>query len=843
MAANLHPCPPVSATPNCIIPTSPNHSKHTPSHHFRGGLFRNCKTMDELRQLHCYVSKQGVIRKQSAVTKLISACVEMGTWESMDYARKAFNIFEEDGEENVTLFMYNSLIRGCSAAGLCDEAVSLYIQMKGAGFLPDNFTFPFVLSACAKAAAFLQGVQLHGALMKIGLEGDMFVANSLIHLYGEAGEVSFARKVFDGMLERNVVSWTSLICGYGRTDSSREAVALFFQMIEAGVGPNSVTMVCVISACAKLKDVELAKRIHAYIEESEMELNTQMVNALVDMYMKYGEIGAAKRLYNGCVDKNLVLCNTIMSNFARHGMPNEVLAILVGMFREDLRPDRVSLLSTISACGQMGDYLLGKCCHNYALRHGYEAWDNICNAMIDMYMKFGKQELACRVFDGMSNKTIISWNSLLAGYIKNRDVGSAREIFNEMPGKDIVSWNTMVNALVQESMFKEAIELFREMQTKEMEADRVTMVEVASACGYLGALDLAKWIYAYIVKNNIYCDMLLETALVDMFARCGDSRSAMEVFDNMNIKDVYAWTAAIGAMTVDGNGERAIELYNEMLRQGIKPDQVVFVNILTACSHGGFVEQGQYIFESMKQHGISPQIVHYGCMVDLLGRKGKLEEALDIIKSMPMKPNGIIWGSLLAACRTHKNLDMATFAAERLAEVAPERTGIHVLLSNIYASAGKWADVANVRLQLRDKGVQKTPGSSLIEVDGVIHEFTSGDRSHPENYDIDMMLEEVTCRLGDAGYVPDLTNVLLDVNEQEKQYLLNRHSEKLAMAYGLISTEKHVRIRVMKNLRMCSDCHAFAKYISEVYGREITVRDNNRFHFFRHGSCSCGDYW
>ena len=841
MAANLFPT--ISIPPNFIKPTTQNDSKHTPPHHFQIGLFKSCKTIDELGQLHCYALKQGLIRKQSTVTKLISTCVEMGTSESLDFARKAFELFHEDGEANVTLFMYNLLIRGYSAAGLYDEAISLYVQMIEFGFMPDNFTFPFVLSACAKTAAFVEGIQLHGALLKIGLEGDMFVANSLIHLYAEGGEFLFARKVFDGMLERNVVSWTSLICGYSRTDFFGEAVALFFQMIEAGVKPNSVTMVCVISACAKLKDLELAKRLHAYIEESEMELNTHMVNALADMFMKCGETGAAKRLYDECVDKNLVLCNTIMSNYARHGMPNEVLAVLVDMLQLDLRPDRVSLLPAISACGQMGDYLLGKCCHNYSLRNGYEGWDNVCNAMIDMYMKCGKQEMAYRVFDGMLNKTIVSWNSLLVGYIRNKDLESARKIFNEMPEKDIVSWNTMLNALVQESMFDEAIELFREMQLKEIKVDRVTMVEVASACGNLGALELAKWVYSHIVKNAIYCDMLLETALVDMFARCGDPHSAMNVFNNMHRKDVSAWTAAIGAMAVNGNGDRAIELYNEMLRQGVKPDQVVFVNILTACSHGGFVEQGEHIFESMKQHGLSPQIVHYGCMVDLLGRAGKLEEALDIIESMPMRPNGIIWGSLLAACRTHKNIDMATFAAERLAEVAPEKTGIHILLSNIYASAEKWDDVANVRLQLKEKGVQKMPGSSSIQVDGVIHEFTSGDRSHPENYSIDMMLNEITSRLGDVGYVPDVTNVLLDVNEQEKQYLLNRHSEKLAVAYGLISTKKHVPIRVMKNLRMCSDCHSFAKYISKVYHREITVRDNNRFHVFRQGSCSCGDYW
>ncbi|XVF28789.1 hypothetical protein REPUB_Repub15cG0061800 [Reevesia pubescens] len=242
-------------------------------------------------------------------------------------------------------------------------------------------------------------------------------------------------------------------------------------------------------------------------------------------------------------------------------------------------------------------------------------------------------------------------------------------------------------------------------------------------------------------------------------------------------------------------------------------------------------------------HGISHQIVHYGCMVDLLGRAGLFEEALDLIKSMPMEPNDVIWGSLLAACRLHRNVDIAGYAAERIKELASERTGIQVLLSNIYASAGQWTDVAKVRRQLKEKGAQKVPGSSSIEINGEIHKFTSGDESHPEMIHIAPMLDEMHCRVKAAGHAPDLTNVLLNVDEQEKEYLLSRHGEKLSMAFGLISTNQGMPIRVVKNLRICSDCHSFAKLVSKIYDREIIVRDNNRFHFFQGGACSCNDYW
>ncbi|GAB4843348.1 Pentatricopeptide repeat-containing protein At3g22690 [Ancistrocladus abbreviatus] len=807
-------------------------------------LLENCKSIDELRQLHCHLTKIGLSHHPPAISKLITTCTDMATLPSSQHARKAFELFLQDEQTIGTVFMWNSLLRGFSLAGSFHEAILLFLEMTNKGVTPDNFTFPFVLSACARYGASSEGLQVHGLVVKLGFVDDRFISNCLIHFYGQLGEMGCAQKVFDEMCERNVVSWTSLICGYGRGDFPKEAVSLFFLMVEEGIQPNAVTMVSAISACAELGDLDAGKRVQAYIAESGVKLNTVMVNALVDMYMKCGANVAAVQLFEECVNRDLVLYNTILSNYARQGLAKETYMVLNEMLREGQWPDRVTMLSAILASSQLGDTRCGKCCHGYVLRNGFEGSDNVSNAMIGMYMKCGEQKLACRVFDLMLNKTVVSWNSLIAGFIRNGDVESALDTFNMMPCKNLVSWNTILGALLHESLFEEAIEVFRMMQGEGIEADAMTMVSVASACGYLGTLDLAKWAHAYIGKFRIPCDLQLGTVLVDMYARCGDPQSAMQVFGKMKDKDVTAWTSAIGAMAMEGNGESALELFDQMVLQGVKPDGVTFVMVLTACSHSGLVEQGMHLFFSMKEvYGISPEIVHYGCAVDLLGRAGMLGEAQDLIKSMPLEPNDVVWGALLAACRTYKNVDLAAYAAERITELSPEKSGPHVLLSNIYASAGKWNEVARVRLGLKERGVQKAAGSSSLEINGTVHEFTSGVESHPKMGDISLMLDQMNSTFVEAGYTPDLANVLLDVDEQEKKHLLGRHSEKLALAFGLISTAEGITIRIVKNLRMCPDCHSFAKLASKIYNREIVIRDNNRFHFFREGLCSCHDYW
>ncbi|KAK3440787.1 hypothetical protein EUGRSUZ_B01053 [Eucalyptus grandis] len=630
--------------------------------------------LKEIKQLHCCVAKKGPTHNN----ELIAKCAEVGTPESLDYALKVFEGWKEDECVAGSLFVCNSLIRACSFAGLGERAILVFVRMLEMGVMPDKYTFPFLLSACTKVSWFREGVQVHGAIVKMGFAGDMFVANTLIHFHFECGDVVDGRRLFDKMPERNVVSWTSLICGYSRRDCPKEAVSLFFDM------PNG-----------------------------------HMVSALVDMYMKCGAFVTAKRIFDCCVERNLVLYNTIMSHYVKRGMAREALAVLDEMLEQGPQPDRVTMLSAISASAALNELFFGKACHG-----------------------------------------------------------------------------------------------------------------------------LAKWIYHYTEENAIERDMLLDTAFVDMFGRCGDPKMAVQIFEKMEKRDVSSWTAIICAMATEGNGKQALELFKEMLTQGVEPDDVTFVGLLTACSHSGLVEQGRRLFQSMEEvYGISPKVVHYGCVVDLLGRAGLLEEALDFIKSMPIEPNDIIWGSLLSSCRTHKNVEIAAYAANRIPELTSDRTGIPVVLSNIYASEGKWSEVAKVRLKMKERGMHKVPGSSSTEVNGVVHQFSSGDESHPEMSRIALMLDEINCKLRDAGHVPDLRNVLLDVDDHEKKFLLSRHSEKLAIAYTLISTGQKMPVRVVKNLRTCSDCHTYAKLVSKVYDREISIRDNNRFHFFKEGFCSCGDFW
>ncbi|KAG8370248.1 hypothetical protein BUALT_Bualt14G0097200 [Buddleja alternifolia] len=530
----------------------------------KSGSLKSCQNLQEIKQLHAQFTKQGLICNPSILTKLIVKYSQMGTSESLEYAEKGFKMFKkktESGNSSSTIYLYNSLIRANSLSACFNESILLYIDMLIEGFKPDNYTFPFVLSACSKSLRLCEGAQLHCSAVKLGFHNDVFVLNSLVHHYGECGEIDKARQVFDEMPERNVVSWTSLICGYARQDLHKEAVSLFFEMVEEGISPNEVTMVSVISACAKLGDVDLGDRVSIYVERSGLTINDVVVNALVDMYMKCGAVDKAKRLFDGSFARNLVLYNTLMSNYVKLGEAKKALDIFREMLNLGPKPDRVTMLSVITSSAELGDFCLGMQCHAYVLRNGLENWDNIGNSIIDMYAKSGKQDLAFRVFDQMSNKTIVSWNSLLAGFARNGDVGSARELFDEMLERNLVSWNTMIAILVQWSFFSDAIELFHSMQNEGITADNVTMVSVASACGYLGALDLAKWTYNYVEKYGIECNMRLGTALLDMFGRCGDPKSAMKVFKTMKEKDVSAWTAAIGAMASVGNGKQALELF------------------------------------------------------------------------------------------------------------------------------------------------------------------------------------------------------------------------------------------------------------------------------------------
>ncbi|OVA16941.1 Pentatricopeptide repeat [Macleaya cordata] len=664
--------------------------------------------MKELKQIHATVIKTKHLQTQLVWTKLISFCA-LSPFGNLDYARLVFAKIE-----NPNLTLYNLIIRGfsCTKENPLGSSFYFYRKMLEKGFVPDNFTLPFLLKACARSKALREGELIHCCSIKTGFSLDVYVKNTLMRLYAVCGLINAVQKLFDESPQRDLVSWTTLIQGYAKMGFSKEAIRVFLEMAETKLRADEMTMVIVLSACSKLGDLDLGRKIHRYMYDNMVNLDVFVGNAVVDMYLKCGDI-----------------------------------------------------------------------------------------------------DFACKFFE-------------------------------EMPEKNVVSWNSMIVGLAHQGEFKEALSVFRRMQGEGVKPDDVTLVGVLNSCANLGVLELGEWVHSYIDRNQIKADGYIGNALVDMYAKCGRIDQAFEVFKNMTNRDVFSYTSMIVGLAMNGQGENALEFFSEMTMVGIKPDEVTFIGVLSACSHVGLVEEGKRHFEEMSRlYNLKPQIEHYGCMVDLLGRAGFINEAEEFIRTMPIEPDAFVWGALLGACKTHGKVELAERIMKKLVEIEPERDGAYVLMSNIYSSANRWKDAVEIRKAMKERKMKKIPGCSLIELDGVIHEFRKGDKSHTRTKEIYLMLNEVMNRLKIEGFVTETSNVLVDVAEEEKEQSLCYHSERLAIAFGLISTKPGTPLRIVKNLRVCNDCHSVTKFISRVFEREIVVRDRNRFHHFRGGSCSCNDFW
>jgi pentatricopeptide repeat protein len=433
---------------------------------------------------------------------------------------------------------------------------------------------------------------------------------------------------------------------------------------------------------------------------------------------------------------------------------------------------------------------------------------------------------------------------MIHGYAVSGDVGMAREIFDGTADRDAFSWSSMISAYAKGRRSKEALELWKEMSAARVAPDCITMVSVLSACSDMGALAIGAEVHRFVESNRVEVDVKLGTALVDMYAKCGDIENSLTVFRAMPVKDVLTWSSMIIGLANHGLGHDALSLFSEMVSEGLQPNEITFIGVLIACTHVGLVSDGKKYFSSMSDiHGVAPRIEHYGCMVDLLGRAGHVDEALELIRSMPFEPDAVIWRALLGACRIHKNVEIAEEAMARLRVLDPLADGHYVLLSNIYAQANSWEGVAEMRKTIRRENIQRVPGRSSIEWENTVHEFVSRDRSHPRFGEIYKTLEEMMDRLRQAGYRPMTSLVLQDIDEQSKTQALAEHSEKLAIAFGLLTTPERSTLRITKNLRACEDCHSAIKLISLIYNRKLIVRDRNRFHHFSEGQCSCKDYW
>ncbi|XP_008804282.3 pentatricopeptide repeat-containing protein At3g62890-like [Phoenix dactylifera] len=760
---------------------------------------QRCRNPREFLQIHAQMTITGFIKDTFAASRLLSFSTNSFFFD-LDYSRWLLHQIE-----NSNAFIWNTLMRAYMQRNSPQNCLHLYKLMLRSDSVPDNYTHPIVIQASAIRFSEFEGKQIHCHVSKFGFDSDIYVLNTLINMYSVCGNLRHARLVFDKSLILDSVSWNSILAAYVQAGDVEEAVQIFNQMPEQ---------------------------------------NTIAANSMIALYGKCNRVDDARMLFDGMDARDIVTWTAMISSYEQNGLFAEALKMFTQMNSYEILVDEVVMVTVLSACSQLEAVKEGEVIHGLIVKVGLDSYVNLQNALIHMYSSCGNINAARQLFELGDYLDQISWNSMISGYLKCGLVEEAKEFFDAMPQKDVISWSTMISGYAQHDQFSETLELFNEMQVRAIRPDETTLVSVISACARLYALEQGKWVHAYIRKNDFRINVFIGTTLIDMYMKCGYLETALEVFNEMEKRATSTWNAVILGLAMNGLVKESLEKFSEMERCGVVPNEITFVGVLGACRHAGLVDEGRRYFNSMQQiYKIIPNIKHYGCMVDLLGRAGLLNEAEELIESMPMSPDVATWGALLGACKKHGGTEIGERVGKKLIELEPQHDGFHVLLSNIYASKGRWDDVMELRGMMKQRRVIKTPGCSMIESNGVVHEFLAGDGSHPQIKEIDEMLDEMARRLKMEGYRPDTTDVAFDIEEEEKETTLYRHSEKLAIAFGLISTCPPIPIRIMKNLRICNDCHAVAKIISRTFQREIVVRDRQRFHHFKQGVCSCSDYW
>ncbi|PWA60906.1 pentatricopeptide repeat (PPR) superfamily protein [Artemisia annua] len=551
---------------------------------------------------------------------------------------------------------------------------------------------------------------------------------------------------------------------------------------------DSVTYSELLKCCISRGALREAKLVHKHIFSNGYHPKTFLINTLIGIYVKFRLLDDARKLFNEMPERNVVSWTTMIAAFANAGLGYEGLRFLVLMVRDGVRPNMFTYSTVLRACSGLGSL---KQVHCGIVKDGLDSDVFVRSALVDNYAKWG-------------------------------ELGNALVVFDEMETRDLIVWNSVIGAFAQNSDGDEALNLFKRMKRCGFMADQATLTSVLRACTSMALLELGRQVHVHVLNME-------------------DARFE---FSRMVEKDVISWSTMIIGLAQNGFSHEALEMFQVMKSSGTKPNYITVLGVLFACSHAGLVDKGRSYFESMeKVFGIKPGREHYGCMVDLLGRAGKLDEAVELIHNMEPEPDAVTWRTLLGACRIHRNMDLAAYAAKKVLDLDPDDAGTYILLSNIYANTHKWEDAAQVRKAMKGNNVRKEPGCSWIEVNKQIHAFILRDNSHPQIDEIIRQLNHYVQRLKEVGYVPDTNFVLQDVEGEQLEDPLLYHSEKLAIVYGLMSLTKGKTIRIRKNLRICGDCHLFAKLLAQMENRNIVIRDPIRYHHFQGGVCSCGDYW
>jgi pentatricopeptide repeat protein len=569
------------------------------------------------------------------------------------------------------------------------EALEILHVIDKKDFRAAGGVYAFLLEACADLKSLSEGKRIHAYMIKTGCDPSNFVKTKLLAMYAKCHCVADARQVFDKMPEPNFMSWNAMMTGYAQNGRMKDARQVFDRM---------------------------PKR------------NVVSWNAMVSGYVQNGKIDDARQLFDKMPERNVVSWNALIAGYVLSELGSEVLRVFCEMRQIGMKPNQSTFSTVLCACAGIADLEQGKLVHALVIKMVSEPDVFVGSALIDMYSKCRSIDDACMVFDQMQERNVVSWTAMVVAYVQNGRIEDASQIFENMPERNFVTWSAMITGYTQAEYYEESLKLFLKMQQASMKLNQCTLSSVVSACANLATLEQGKQIHGLVIKLSFESDILVESALIDMYSKSGNIDSAHYIFDNMSDRNIVSWTAMISGYAQHGFAYKAVQLFEQMQREGIRPNHITFIAILSACSHGGLTNEGWHYFDSMVQdHCIGPSMEHYACMVDLLCRSGLLHEAEYFISKMPFEPDAFIWGILLGACRSHMNPDVGKLAAEHLFLLEPDNTGAYVLLSNIYAAAGMWDDVAKVRMVMKNKELKQTKGCSWIEIKNRVHVFHVGD--------------------------------------------------------------------------------------------------------------------
>ncbi|KAK8966120.1 Pentatricopeptide repeat-containing protein [Platanthera guangdongensis] len=772
-------------------------------------LIAAASSLSQLQQILAQTIVSGHHPDLHTTTKLIHRHSELSPPPSSSSSNLPLSLFLSHPQPD--LFLLNVILRSVPPASALSLLSSLPRSHRH--LRPDSFTFSFALSAFASLPSTSAGYALHARIIVGGLSDDLFVGSSLTDFYFKFSQISNAEKVFDRIPHPDTVAWNSRISGLVRNCSFLRAATAFTRMLTLETFIDSTTLAVVLPATAELHCLFLGKSIHCLGFKSGMESQPHVVTGLISLYSKCGEIPDAETLFQEMDRPDIIHCNAMISGYSSTNSVGSSVDLFRHLQLSGKRPNSSTVVALIPVTSPFGHESLCRGIHGFVAKTRFDLDLLVSTAIATVYSRLNDMESARKVFDTMPEKSMASWNALISGYAQN-------------------------------GLTESALSLFKEMQALNFKPNPVTASSILSACAQLGALTMGKKIHMLISDEDLELNVYVCTALIDMYAKCGDIAEAHRIFSGMPEKNVVSWNAMISGYGLHGRGHEALNIFREMLSARALPTGTTFLSVLHACSHGGLVEEGREIFESMaRDYGECLRAEHYACMVDLLGRAGKLAEAVDFIKAAPADAGQCIWGAFLGACKIHKEVALAKLASEKLFELEPGNHGYYVLMSNIYSAGRRFPEAAAVREVAKRRNLSKLPGCTIIEVKEDVHIFTAGDRSHTQTPLIYSMLERLLKKMAEAGYRAETEAVLYDVEEEEKENMVKIHSEKLAIAFGLMNLEEGDEIRIIKNLRVCLDCHNWTKFVSKITKRVIVVRDSSRFHHFRDGVCSCQDYW